>query len=318
VDGTIAHILPYDSFTASAVHELRFGCRSTANPALNRVRDVVWYASTGTDYWSSRSGVGTTAGGGSRDIANLGGIVTVGSVGKTLFVHGATARNAAGGTVNGEWEIESRVDANTARVIGRTKHGLTFNRRYPTFVVLPDDGYLQVPDVLGHSIEILTGPGAGVYPISASDFRVAGSDATGSETFAYGVAIFEVTGYPTGGFTGDGEYDWRLVPDFPADSGLSVEISDAGSVAVATLTLPDSLPITSPLPVLSVAYATVYSGHVDASSDKNDIVTPRRPAYLYDAWGLRRSFLLEAGAEGVVVDLDSLSRDAAGLHIAED
>lgn len=319
----------YADFFAVTETEFRFGCTGVAAAAVAEVRAIAWYGHTPVDYWAARATAADVTAAPDRDVGSLGGIVQVGDVGRVLWVRGGNARNPGGGNANGEWEIEARVDASTATVIGRTRDGATFRRGYGSMIFLPEDLALPFPDALGHSIEILTGPETGVYPITRmlgddfEDLAVAPDSELESdlgEAASRGTSVvIEVSGAPAGGFTAtDGEYQWRVVPVFAADTGLLAEISDAGTLAGQTLTLRQALPITSPLPVLEVSYSTLDSAHTEAESARNDSSTPLTPFYLYDVWGLSREVIEGAVAEGIKVDLDSLQRDDAGLHVVED
>lgn len=323
-DGVPLASLAYASFAAATETELRVGCVSTTNPAFANVREMSWRIETSTDYWAARAAAGTVTASPARNVGGLGGIVLVGDVGRDLEVSGAVARNPGGGTANGVWSIEARVDANTATVVGPTRAGATFRLAHPTRIFLPPEYALTFPDALGHQLQILDGDDAGTYGIAAlldSSF----TDLAGLVPDSVGQAlgnireralVVEVTGAPVGGFTAtDGSYAWRIVPVFAADTGLAVQIADAGTVATSTLTLRQALPITTPLPVVAVTYTVVNSAHTEAETD---VAGTRWPFFLFDGWGALRPLLLEIAAAGVEVNLDDLQRDAAGLHIVTD
>jgi hypothetical protein len=328
LDGRVVARATYTAFVVATETDFRCGCLSTAAAGRSDVREFSWHVETPTDYWAARSAAGTSAASPSRDLGNLGGIVLVGDVGRVVMVSGGDARNAGGGTANGEWEIETRVDADTATVVGRTKPGASFRLGHPNRIFLPPEYALMFPDALGHEFQVLNGDNAGTYGIAAlldddfadladtvPDSYLQTSD--GEAPVRERSIIVEVANPPVGGFGDpDGEYLWRLRPVFPADAALLVQLSDAGTVAGTTLTLRQALPIAAPLPVVDITYTTVLSGHTEALDDDNDNATPRWPAYLYDGWGSARPILqLEGVAEGVELNLDDLQRDAAGLHI---
>lgn len=332
VNGALVARANYNDFASTSARYLRLGCLTTAAAGIVNVRDVAWSIETPTDFWSTRTGAATLTTG-SSNVGGLAGLILVGDVGRALHLTGADARNAGGGTGNGTWEITARVDANTATVRGRTRAGATFRRGHPSRIFLPADAALMFPDALGHNLRIVNGPDAGVYGIArlldagfvdiatrapASSGRNAAVSGTGTfePTVRELSTIVEVTGAPVGGFTAsDGEYDWRIEPVFATDASLTAQLEDAASFTGSTLTLRQTLPAVQPV---EVTYSRVLSGHVEAEGAINDATTPRWPAYLYDAWGQFRDLVLDAAAAGFVVDLDSLQRDAAGLHIVED
>ncbi len=333
VDGRLAGEALHTSFAAAAQHELRFGCLSTTDDATAQVRQVNWHFTHGADYWCARAAAATLAGTPSTNVAGLGGMLQVGDVGSILRLSSGTARNAGGGTANGLWEVAAFVDANTATLAGSTHTGAEFRRGFPTSIFLPSDHALSFPDALGHQLEILTGPHAGTYPIAElhgpdgdlalrddatafdSALTSAGNDAA---VRGYATEVI-VSGGPAGGFTAsDGQYNWRLIPVFPAGTGLLAELSDAGTLAGANLTLRQALPLAPGggfTPVLSLNYSTVLSGHVHSHAANDIPVGNLWPFYLSDEWGSFRRIILDALAEGIDCDLDSLFRDASGIHL---
>lgn len=333
VDGVLLGTVPYASFPTASEHELRVGTLSApSGSSFNNVRHIGWSIDTETDFWAARSVAATTTSS-SANVGGLGGILQVGDIGSVLYLRRGTARNPGGGTVNGEWLVGARVDANTATVTGRTRKGATFQRGFPAYVFLPDDYALAFPDALGHSVEILSGTQTGVYAIARlrdSDFRdlskrqdgtsldsllLHGDD--GSALITGRALVVEVASPPVGGFdASQGFVDWRIVPTFPTDSALLAELSEAGTLVGSTLTLRQALPITSPLPPLAVLFSTETSAHIESPEDDAN-PNPIWPAYLYDAWGLLRDPILDAVAAGVELDLDSLQRDSSGLHILD-
>lgn len=332
VDGAVVLRSNYNDLSTTSARFLRMGCLTTAAASIVNVRVIAWAIETPTDYLATRTSGGTTTSG-SSNIGGLAGLILVGDVGRALHVDGGDARNPGGGTSNGTWEITARIDANTATVRGRDRAGATFRRGHPSRIFLPADAALMFPDALGHTFRVLDGPHAGTYPIARlldggfADIAVSLPASTGANAAIVGAGVFsptvrvqstivEVTGAPAGGFTAtDGEYGWRIEPVFPTDASLAVQLEDAASVSGATITLRQALPAAQPV---DVTFSRVLSGHVEAEGAINDATTPRWPAYLWDAWGQFRGLVLDAAAAGFVIDLNSLQRDASGLHIVDE
>jgi hypothetical protein len=102
VDGQIVDRAAYASFATGTETELIFGCLSTTQSPVLQVKAADWKISTERDYWNARASAGTMPGGGSRNIAALGGIVQVGDVGRRMRIFSIAALNAGGGNARGE------------------------------------------------------------------------------------------------------------------------------------------------------------------------------------------------------------------------
>lgn len=129
----------------------------------------------------------------------------------------------------------------------------------------------------------------------------------------------------TSGFTLDGvECNWRIVPNFPADSAVTYELIDAGTDAGGNLTLRAALPFDAGT-VMAIHASKVLSAYLYHEKDLNVVSSVGPPAaykahpfYLYDGFGYIRQVLDTVRAAGIFPDFDRLIVDNAGEHIVED
>lgn len=344
VDGRIADSVPYASFPATAENRLQFGCFSTAVAPVMWIKHADWSCSTPTDYWNSRR-TGATLAVGSRQLANLGGIAAVGQIGHRVVISDYSALNPSGGSPFGEWEVESFASANAVILNGPRKRRAVCLPGLPNRIqVRGDDFAFRFPHARGHQIQLLSGPNAGTRTILRCLDPVTGLDlaalpgGTLKRTIS-GLAGFltshasipeevctsvvEVDGAP---FVLSGaESDYRIVPVFATDAAVACEISDTSSRVGVNLTLAQALPYGISggwTPLVSVLYSVVLSGQLSDESDQNVALGSGNyqlwPLYLSDFWGYVRRVIQAIVVAGVIVDFDSLQRDASGLHIVED
>ena len=347
-NGTLVDEAPLNLFKAATdPSQVHFGLRdndSLSTQILLWVALVDWSVDPMQDYlWENRlvgaSGTGNTMA-----------LLTGADIGKELWIPTASAVNADGGHVEGVWEIDT-----ATTVVGATQEPASFPDIDGGRRILASEGFPFIwPNHLGHSVQILTGVNAGTFeivsildPETGTDFSAettpnsfpAGGGTTREQTVRPQVSNIVVVDN-----TQDGDYDsgaplgtenvrfdpnaatarWRLVPDFPSDSG-DWYITRSGSFASPTLTtaetMPSTIAFTDPVytwtPLIALRRTRNVSGHLTPSSASNDPVGSYKPFYVWDAWGFLRPLVESLTAAGVLADFDSLIRDAAGLHIEE-
>jgi hypothetical protein len=487
IGGHVVQAVPYASLSASANRRIAFGAQSTGNFGVMVLKEVDWGIITPRDFWNERpANFQTTA---AEHVTDVAGTFRSSDddlpVKKRVRLFDWSALNSGGGNVKGEWEIDTYVSDGDVSVTGpRLKRGLfTFEDPF-RFTGRDNENAFTWPDARGHSVQILTGPNAGIYPISkiidpvtgrdvqepptnlngnpkwlraistdptdgtygviAVPFPIppgflqplnpairvwgkvggvyvfdnftlipgfgllsisptfdaasivaiecvdvvnlgAGDGVGGNRmpTFRGDVIVFEgpentavtdpnnrtevirlpagqrsyggreltrlhaagwtssnaqqliqrshivvldtaagVPARPNGFAFTDVEADWRIVPNFPVDPSVKGEIVDAGTVAGATLTLRNNLPITpvGEYPIMAAARSLVLSAQLLDEKESNTLLSlpsnySHYPFYLADNFGFVRTVVDLVTAAGVIPDFDRLFRDASGPHL---
>lgn len=331
-------VAPY----TAAAKEIAFGCLYAPAVLSSADYDVKWvsvYVESPTDYFSTNGGTGTTAT--PNVITGSSNPFTANDVGKFLTINDFSAISANGGNSRGTWEISAVTPPTSCTVVGPTRFGGLVSLTDPfRFTVPRDDKAFRFPDHLNHSIEILSGINAGVYPISAIVDPVTDASATSGrvglsstisqwtsadaidEEISSGVVVLDTAaGSPAkpSGLSASGEpINWRIVPSFVADSGVNFEIAGTGSEVAGVITTRTStgLPIGT---LMSVYYSLVESAYLFDETLPNTLTPPSTysiyPFYLHDGFGAVRSAVDILTVAGVELDFDRLYVDHTGEHL---
>lgn len=339
LDGNVVDELAYSNagFVSTTDTELRFGKLDTSVSAIEmKVKSASWSCRTARDFNNTHVAGGTTNTTNHLVDGGSGGLFAVGDVGKRVRIHDFAATNSGGGNCRGEWEIATRVSANDVTVVGPQRfRGRFVGTAYPSrFVVDGDPNAFTWPDNLGHQLVIENGPNAGAYsidhllnPTTLVPFETS-LLLTNTITPASGATVpvvrrtnvLDILGnFPAP--ADDTIVTWHLAPNFPVDAGpVPYEIVDTSTVAGANVTLRQAVPFAGGfLPVLETDYSSVLTGQLHDTDDANALVSPGvyhlYPFYLYDNWGWLRDLIDVITAAGVIPDFDSMTRDAAGIHL---
>ena len=283
------------SFSASAATEVEWGAFVSADDGLVvRVKQIDWAVTTAREYANTQLTNCSLVGAGSRDLVDdaAGGLFRSGDVGRQVQILSFATPNNASGNPLGVWEIEALVGAGPTNYDRVTLVGPKGRRARieettniagnPRRVTIVDDPFAFTwPNNLGHQVEILTGQNARVStivrlldPIDLTDLAdkypntLEAIDGTNEVPFTVHTNVCEVT---TGAAIAEDDEveDWRLVPGsggFVTDAAVTAQIIDTLSVASATVTLRQALPIAAPL-VVSVGVSRVQSAHLDDAVD---------------------------------------------------
>lgn len=353
VDGVIVQQTPWGAVPTNdpAVDDpgINFGVFSTlfVVPEV-RVRAVDWRIHTHHDFLNihrlTSDGGTTGAAFTGVDTQTITGTNSDFVAGRQIFLH-ALAPNAAGGIGRGIWEFDTITTPNQATLVGPTYSGARTTLAAPdTIDIVGFPASLLYPNFRGMSIELLDGPDAGVYPISAILF----ADGTDIEANAWDIvntseaftglntsvmaltergSSVQVSGAPAGGFTPSTNMRWRIIPVFGEDMLVTYTIINAGAFSDPTVTLARPLNLNFDAgvyePVVGIRYYSTLSAHVEYSTAINSLVSSgppvqyyRYPFYLHDQLGHPgRVVLDDLTAAGVILDPDRLTRDGAGPHV---
>lgn len=314
---------PYSAFTgASSVRALRFGTWKQSSggghiPA-HHIKSAQWTITSPRELLNGQF-AGTTAVANPTRLTSTGTFVTA-DVGRRVRILGSSARLAARGTAQGEWEIATRIDASNVTLRGPTERELgSIGTQYPRLLYVQNNSHAFTwPDCQGHQIQILSGANAGTYTIgyvldpvtrTRYDNRFASTLVAANPVRQYSNLIELTADLPSP--ADDALVNWRLLPLFVTDASISFEIVDAGTVAGSTLTLRQALSTTQ---LLLLRYATVPSaGTFELGADNNPAAF--FPFYLWDSWGWIRDYLDVVKPAGVQINVDDFFRDASGRHI---
>jgi hypothetical protein len=315
-----------DANYTSADREFVFG--GMAADGFIVFKEILWSSEPKRD-WFNRQLSGATASG--DQIADT---FTAADVGRFLTIKDFADTDANGANALGLWEITAE-SGSAATVRGRElSTGFFTNDDQSRFLV--DDGFPFVwPDHQSHSIEILSGPNAGTYPIvdvldpvtflpyDPGPLGVAGYTSKNAIRFRQrsNAVLLDTSARPFGVFAvGETDVEWRIVPNFPSHSSVTGEVADAGSESGGVVTLPAALPFPSDT-LMEVYYSKVESGYLFDPTVRNALVSlsPLEyeiyPAYLYDDIGFARTVVDILTAAGVIPDFSRFFRDSAGPHI---
>lgn len=252
--------------------------------------------------------------------------------------------NAAGGLPLGEWVIDSVTSTDVVEITGRRYPGARTRISFDDIIFVQDTpGIFKYPDHKGASIELLTGPNAGVYAISEllyDDLTPVEPAATAIPSQTKAVldankaanAFFEsplqaqvsavrVSNPPTGGFSATDRIDFRLIPGFTAQTVVA-EIIGTGSFTSPTITHDEVVINHDPpnsRPLMQVRYGTTLSAQVwnevVRNAARGTTGLTHYNFYLFDNVGYIADFVDVLTAAGVIPEHYRLTRDAAGLHI---
>lgn len=307
VDGVVVQELAHASFAATTDTRAEFGNLTTlGSMPIHGVRNVGLSVRTATDYWPARGTDGEVA------AASAGVFVADGAafedpadVGKQVVVSGSTVTNGQGGNNNGRYFVSDVNSATSLDLVGESGTDATLDHAHPTRVVLPKS-ILTYPDDLGKQIVISgsTEGNNGPYVIVAllqegtlvdfADFDTVLSEKT---------CICEVE---TADFASELNLDWQLNPLWADESGLSWELSDAGSISGENLILRDPLPIEQggASLVLEIGKPSVLTAQLlENEGVSNDPVGEYYPFYLFSAWHFLMYYLDELTAAGVIAEI---------------
>lgn len=315
-----------DANYTSADREFVFG--NMAADGFIVFKEVLWSSEPKRD-WFNRQLSGATASG--DQIADA---FSAADIGRFITIKDFADTDSNGANALGLWEITAE-SGSAATVRGRKLSTGSFtNDDQSRFLV--DDGYPFVwPDHQSHSIEILSGPNAGTYPIvdvlhpetflpfDPGPLGVAGYTSKSNIRFRErsNAVLLDTSGLPFGVFAvGETDVEWRLVPNFPSHSSVTGEVANAGSESGGVVTLPAALPFPSDT-LMEVYYSRVESAYLFYPTVKNALISlsPLEyeiyPAYLYDNIGVTRVVVDILTAAGVIPDFTRFYRDSTGPHI---
>lgn len=325
------------SYTGGTERELTFGCYENLDVDVY-IKYVDWQIENFEDYWQRKVTLANGSGSG-QTLTDGGGGFVLGDVGKFVTITNFDAVNAnRGNPLVGPLEIETFTDANNVTVVGERQRQGNFTALNTSVFIAASDLFAW-PNHEGHSIEILTGSNAGIYPIVDivdSNFDPIqdgfGVDQTldllGTWTDKDAILVQEKSQYllldtsslPSGQFvTQETDVEWRVVPSL--NGNLEFNVSDAGTESAGTLTLPAATPFADGT-LMDVQRSTVLNGYVlDPTNNTTLITAPdtysNYPLVLFDAFGYVRGVIDILTAAGVIADFDNASVDSAGVHILE-
>ena len=345
--------VPYTSFPtvaawqgaapyAAGTNEIVFGGFYT--PAVDSITsfNVKWvdvHVSNTVDYFNTQAGTGTTVN--PNGLTASSNPFLAGDVGKFITIKDFSAISASGGNSRGTWEIASVTPTNACTVVGPTRFGGLVSLVDPFRFTTPRDSKsFRFPDHLDHSIEILNGPNAGVYPIAGiidevtdapvgtgrpqllstiSQWTSAG--AINEEISANEVLLDTAAGSPSrpAGLVPTGDpINWRIVPNFAPDADVDFEIAGTGTETGGVITLRT----TSGLSVgtmMGVYYSLVESAYLFDETVSNTLTLPDSysiyPFYLHDSFGAVRTAVDILTVAGVELDFDRYYVDPTGEHL---
>lgn len=264
VNNVPAQSLAHASFAATALNEIRFGCQDTAlTGAEVRVKQASFKARTTTDYWNLRGTGGATTAVAGFDTNSA--ALIAGDVGKPLRTYGApTTKN------NGAWTVATVTPPDDVTLTGPLQQLAILETANPTRVrIAGNPRAFKYPDDIGKRIDLSaagTAPNPGIYEIDDILDPVSFTALSGAtEEYSNVVTVLLSPGFVT-----ETEIEWRLLPNFAVEAGVSWELSDAGSVAALVLTLRANPPLNIPggyTAVLEVVYSQVRSGHLVAGPE---------------------------------------------------
>lgn len=269
-------------------------------------------------------------------------------VGEQFTVTAWRNANAAGGTLQGLWEIDSAATSDTGTFLGVTRTGARTSLGFDGDIVFFDGARnaLLFPHARGHQIELLDGPDAGVYDIgellgpdllsleidgAGALFSAAGLEAyqvsnPGEHTpTEFPVEAVRVSNPPSGGFDTAANLRWRIIPVVDGTWTENIILANAATEAAGTVTLPLAVPLNFSAavyePIVLCRYFSTLSAQAQHVSLRNSAAggntTTHYPFYLYDSIGPVRDIIDILTAGGVIPVYNQLYRDDAGLHLLE-
>ena len=141
------------------------------------------------------------------------------------------------------------------------------------------------------------------------------------EVYTRTVRVRQVGGAPAALTPNDTEASWRLLPQFPTEVTTTLGVLPAsGTVAANNVAFRNASPFAAGQ-LMEVERVEQSSAHIVRAGETNtDLGGGNRsiwPLYIHDSFGYVRFVLDAVRMAGTHFDFDSLSRDAAGLHIQE-
>jgi hypothetical protein len=317
---------PYSAFTqASAATQLRFGTWKQSPGGGHiphfEIKSAQWEIDSPRERLNGVFTTGSTAAANPTRLTATGAFVAA-DVGRRVRITSTSARLAAYGTAQGEWEVATYVGANDVTLRGpEERFAGSIGTQYPRQIYVEHNSHAFTwPDCQGHQIQLLSGPNAGTYtiqyvldPVTRTRLNNAFSAAdlaAGIPGRQYSNLIELSADLPAP--ADDTLVNWRLLPQFVTDATVSFEIVNAGTVVGSTLTLRQA-PASPQL--LLLRYATVPSAAVPELGASNTPTATIYPFYLWDNWGWIREYMDIVKPAGVQIDLDNYFEDASGPHI---
>ncbi len=322
VNGKFITRVDYESFNqVTANHYVEFGIRGVPNINMRMWTKQIGIAHrTPTDYWNARGLVGTVGlaatGNATRFDANTGGAIFIaGDVDKRVQLSGSAITNPTGGNNNGIWKIGSLVGgppSDIVELIGDDKTGadiLDFTNHPKRITISDDDEAFTFPDDLGKQITLsgstlgnnLTRTIEKLFEPGTSRNLLTYYDTGDQVTLKTNVCAVSVNLAAT-----ESNLDYHLVPVFANEAAaLDWELSDAGSIAVATLTLRQGLWVNGL--IMEIRISNVLTGQIQETSVVTNVASAPPPPhtyeiypfYLSDPFGLVRAYIDAITAAGV-------------------
>lgn len=317
---------PYSAFTqVSSATELRFGTWKQSSGGGHiphfEIKSAQWEIDSPRERLNGVFTTGSTAAANPTRLTATGAFVAA-DVGRRVRITSTSARLAAYGTAQGEWEVATYIGANDVTLRGpEERFAGSIGTQYPRQIYVEHDSHAFTwPDCQGHQIQLLSGPNAGTYTIQyvldpvtrtrLDNAFIAADLAAGIPGRQYSNLIELSADLPAP--ADDTLVNWRLLPQFVTDATVSFEIVNAGTVVGSTLTLRQA-PASPQL--LLLRYATVPSAAVPELGASNTPTATIYPFYLWDNWGWIREYMDVVKPAGVQIDLDNYFEDASGPHI---
>jgi len=313
INGAPIQTLPYSSFNSGSLTFCIIGSPGgLTNSADTHIKKISYVSRTLTDYYSDRGSVGSLV---NPDRLDTGTSTWTNpaDVGKKVHIYDSVT-NPAGGNGNGVWTIDSVVSTSIVELVGETNPNAFVESGNPTYITVPTTGQLfQFPDDLGKEVEILNSTLGHNGTWTISDLIEQGTGASLKNDFdtvvpeKTNIAVLSGASFGT-----ESGLNWRLLPDFTAESNVNWEAAAMGSVSGTTVTLPNALPIATGAAnrVLSVVYSQVISAQMLLNTTilnaiiatVPDIEWQYYPVYLADPLGYVRTYLEDITAAGVIPD----------------
>lgn len=321
VNNVVVQVEDTATFPASTDHEIDFGNVSSGvaeNPRL-RVKRVWAGIETDTDYWAARRVDGAVA---TADPDRL----TVGAVffsptdaGKMVRTYNSAVAKTEGGNNNGTWQAGSVADAQNIDLRGFTDDGADVDSANPARVVLPATAFrkLRYPDDLGNVLVLEDSAFGNEGPYIITKILQEGTlaDYAGFDTVLEAestICEVEVSLGTPASFVSELNLTWRIDPAFVTEAGLSLELSDAGSMLGTALTLRQALPAFAGgyEVVLAILATRIFTSQLLEDTSVRVVLTqdvPREyshyPFYLILPLAYVRRYLDELTAAGIIAEL---------------
>lgn len=308
VNGALLDSVPYATVPVTGgTAEVAFGHYDTTAANKLRVKQAGYKYRDPTDYWGVQASDGVSGFPTIDRFTTASGAFVSGDVGRQLVLNHSNDAfrslwwviyNVVSGTIV---DVRGKNWPGTAELGVAASNRIVIDENNPQQFIYPDD--------LSKQIEVVnSGVGNdGIYniialldPVTLTDFSTYDTPNTEHTN----IAVI------AGSLTPESNAEWRLLPVFPAGSGIDWEMPGAGTEASSVLTL--RTPSTLPHPtVVEVDYSEVLGGNLlfDAQIlntilQADPLLLEYYPFYINDPLGFIRQYLDAVTAAGVIPDYD--------------